>query len=288
MGSSPMTPDRWQVLKPIRNLIIDMDGVLYRGTSALPGVNVFLDFLSDASIRFILATNNSTRRPDQYRERLVSMGINVDRLRPDDIITSSVAAAQYLREHYPPPRSVYCVGEEGLEAAISGAGYSVSADNASVVVAGLDRQLTYDKLKTAGLLIRDGASFVATNPDPVYPTQEGLVPGAGTVVAAIEAAGGVNPVVVGKPETYFFALCLSRLGANPDDAAVLGDGLLTDVEGGRRANMTTILILTGVSTLQDMQDGDVCPAMHVENLPALVAGWRSVLFPSNGTPISQT
>jgi 4-nitrophenyl phosphatase len=272
-----MNGDQWQVLRDIRNLIIDMDGVLYRGTSALPGVSDFIEFLSSASIKFILATNNSTRTPEHFRGRLASMGITVDHIQPKQIVTSSVAAAQYLVTYYPPPRSVYCVGEEGLEQALSQAGYTISAEQASVVVAGLDRNITYDRLKTAGLLIREGAAFVATNPDPVYPTHEGLVPGAGTIVAAVEAAGGVRPIVVGKPETFLFELCLNKLGAQRDDTAVLGDGLFTDIAGGRRAKLTTILVLTGVTTAQDLLDTEVSPDLYVADLPALVAGWQSLL-----------
>jgi 4-nitrophenyl phosphatase len=128
-----MNGNRWHILRDIRNLIIDMDGVSYRGTSALPGVSDFLEFLSSSSIKSLLATNNSTLTPERFQERLASMGIEVDDIRSERIITSSIAAAQYLSAHYPPPRSVYCVGEEGLERALLEAGYTISADQARLL-----------------------------------------------------------------------------------------------------------------------------------------------------------
>jgi len=186
-----------QRLITIRHLIIDMDGVLYRESDAIPGLVDFFGFLRQRDTRFVLATNNSTRTPAQYVEKMAGMGVQIT---PADLITSAQATAAYLREISPPGTPVYAVGQVGLTTALQEAGFVLDSRRVEFVVAGLDVHVTYEKLKTATLLIHRGARFIGTNPDVTLPTAEGLAPGAGAILAAIQASTGVAPTVIGKPE----------------------------------------------------------------------------------------
>ena len=177
-------------LKPIENLIIDMDGVLYRGDEAVPGVKEFFAFLRARPLCFILATNNSTHTAQQYVDKLAQMGVEVAL---SEVLTSAQATAMYLETLAPPGTKVYVIGEEGLETAVRERGYIISEDGARFVVVGMDRRLTYEKLKVATLLIREGARFIGSNPDKTLPTEEGFIPGAGAMLAALEASTGVAP-----------------------------------------------------------------------------------------------
>jgi len=186
----------------IQSLIIDLDGVLYRGDEAIVGAREFIALLQREGIPFLLLTNNSTRTPGQYVTKLGKMGIAIEE---SDVLTSAQATALYLERIARPEARVYAIGEEGLRAAL-GERYTIAEEGADFVVVGMDTGLTYEKLRVATLLIRGGARFIATNPDKTLPTEEGLVPGNGAVLAALEAATGVSPFVVGKPEPAIFDL----------------------------------------------------------------------------------
>ena len=140
------------------------------------------------------------------------------------------------------------IGEVGLVQTLAEQGFYLSEEDVLAVVVGLDRNLTYEKLKKATLLIRSGVPFIGTNPDRTFPTPQGLIPGAGAVIAAVEAATDVKPVYAGKPETYLYQLALDRLAVPPQEALVIGDRLDTDITGGQSLGCKTGLVLTGVST----------------------------------------
>ena len=257
-------------LRPIENLIIDMDGVLYRGDEAIPGVEEFFAFLRKRPIGFILATNNSTRTAQQCVDKLTRMGVEVAL---SEILTSSQATALYLKALAPPGTKVYVIGEEGLETAVHERGYIISGDGAEFVVVGMDRRLTYEKLKVATLLIRKGARFIGSNPDKTLPTEEGFIPGAGAMLAALEASTGVAPTIVGKPERTIFELALAKLGSSQKDTAIVGDRLDTDVLGGYNAGLTTILVLSGATNRQDMDSTPVKPDLVFEDIRHLHEAW---------------
>jgi len=192
-------------------------------------------------------------------------------LRAEQILTSSLAAALYLKKIRPEGARVYVVGEEGLQQPVSEAGFELAADGpADFVVVGMDRGLTYAKLKRAALLIRTGARFIATNPDTTFPSPEGLVPGAGALIAALQVSTGIKPVVIGKPESTCFELALEKLGVSAARAAAVGDRLDTDIEGGRRAGMHTILVLSGVSTSSELAGYAMQPTWVFKDLVELV------------------
>ena len=256
-------------LDTVAAFVLDIDGVLYTGDRPLPGAVEFVRLLQDRALPFQVLTNNSTRTPSAVAERLQGMGMDV---RTEHILTSSLAAALYLKRIQAQGGRVYVVGEEGLRIPVSEAGFELAEDGpADFVVLGMDRAVTYAKLKRAALLIRAGAQFIATNPDTTFPSPEGLVPGAGALIAALQASTGIKPVVIGKPESTCFELALEKLGVSASQAAAVGDRLDTDIEGGQRAGMRTILVLSGVNSATDLVASSIQPTWVFKNLLELIA-----------------
>lgn len=266
--------DEKRILSRIDNLLIDMDGVLYRGNRPVPGLQDFFQFLARRSISFLLTSNNATRTPEQYVEKLRGMGVEV---RPEQVLTAGQATAVYLREHFRPPVRLYIVGEESLRKVIEAELDSFEYDEADpdVVVAGFDSGITYEKLKTACIAIRGGASFVGTNPDKTWPAESVLYPGAGAIIAALEACTDRKAEIIGKPSPHLFELGLKRLGAKPENTAIVGDRLETDIAGGKRAGLTTILVLTGISSREELS-GDIQPDLVFEGIAELAQAWEAV------------
>ena len=263
-------------LKNIHGLVIDMDGVLWRGNSAIPGLNDLFDFILHRALPFVLATNNSTKTPEQYLDKLGSFGVKT--VARANILTSSLATAAYLRRDYPPGSKVYVLGQDGLHAAMQEAGFVVLPDASQpveVVVAGADFSLTYDKLKYAALLIRRGARFVGTNGDLTFPSEEGLIPGAGSILAAIEAATGVKPATVGKPARLMFDIAIEIMGTRSEQTAMVGDRLETDILGGQRAGLKTILVTTGVDNEQTMVQKGIQPDAVFSGIAELIEVWQA-------------
>jgi 4-nitrophenyl phosphatase len=250
-------------LNKINGFVIDMDGVLYRGRSRLPGADRLLDTLQQADVPFVLLTNNSTLTVEQYVAKLADMDIQVEANR---IITSAVATGVFLAERAEPGARVYMIGMDGVREALESRGFALSAESPGYVVVGLDRSFSYDKLRTATLAIRAGAEFVGTNPDRTFPSERGLEPGTGAILAAIQAATGTAPHVVGKPQPEVFRSALKLLGTEPHETAMIGDRLSTDIAGGARAGLQTILVLTGVTTRDDLSAADGLPNLVFENL----------------------
>jgi 4-nitrophenyl phosphatase len=250
-------------LSQIRAVLFDLDGVVYVGANVLPGAQEIFDWLDAQHRPFALVTNNSTRTPKQYQDRLAAMGVRVPL---QTIYTSALATAQYLQKHYPPGATVFRIGEEGLTEALAGAGFRLVADQPDLVCVGLDQDLTYDKLKVACLAIRRGAAFIATNPDRTLPTEAGLVPGCGAILAALQTCTDARPVVIGKPSATMIDLLIERLGVSKPETAIIGDRLDTDIEAGAAAGITTVLVLTGVHHLSDVPRFPVAPDYVVDNL----------------------
>lgn len=243
----------------IRGLVLDMDGVLWHGDTALPGLNELFGTLERLGLPFVLATNNATKTVGQYVQKLGRFGVRVT---PEQVLTSPSATAGFLQERYPAGTNVYVVGEVGLRETLSDAGFRVvgptevlAGRRAEVVVGGLvTASLSYDLLAQASLLVRNGAAFVATNFDATYPSEQGEVPGAGAMLSPIVTATGVTPTVVGKPYPAMFNEALRRLGTEAPETLMVGDRLETDIDGAHAAGLQTALILTGVSKREDIGD----------------------------------
>lgn len=229
----------------IDGLIMDMDGVLWRGDQPLPGMTDLFAFLRARAIPFALATNNSSKSQSDYVRKLAGFGVTG--IEEHQIVTSGTATIDYLLTHYPAGAAVHVLGGDGLKRMVTAAGFPLS-DQAGVVVAGIDTGLTYDKLKRAAYLIRAGADFIGTNDDVTFPMPDGLAPGAGSILAALQAATGRAPLVMGKPGAAMFEAALRVVGTTADRTLMLGDRLNTDVLGAQRAGLRAALVLTGVST----------------------------------------
>lgn len=255
-----------ELLTRIRGFLLDMDGVLYRGDHPLPGARRFVTALQNQGIPFILLTNNSTRTPAQYVARLKRMGLQVS---PSTILTSAQATAMYLEKVAPRGARIYVIGEDGLRDEIAGRGYVIAESNVAFVVVGMDTHVTYEKLRIATLAIRSGAAFIGTNPDRSFPAKEGITPGCGAILAALEAATDVRPTVIGKPQRAMFDLALRKLGTRPEETAMIGDRLETDILGGREAGLLTILVLTGVTSRRDLSESSIKPDVVCKGLRQL-------------------
>lgn len=254
-------------LAGIRGYILDMDGVLYRGDTLIPEVPDFLSALDSAGIPYTMATNNSTNSQLDYVMKLERLGVSVPE---ESIFTSAVATATYLRSTYPDGTRIYVVGMKALRQAIFGDGYFFPAEtNADVVVSGADFELVYGALRTACLAIRAGADYVATNADTTFPSEAGLIPGSGAIVAALVAATGVEPTVVGKPSPVMVESCLTAMAIDASQAVMLGDRLDTDILAGQRANTRTAMVLTGVHTPADVRQMGIEPDLVIDTLDAL-------------------
>jgi 4-nitrophenyl phosphatase len=258
-------------LQDAKAWIFDMDGVLYRGSAPLAGVRELLDALALRERKVMLATNNSMATPASYERRLAAMGISVPAA---EIITSSLATRDYLQQTLPEGAGIYVIGMPALrELLFDGTSFhpvQYGEETPAAVVIGLDLEFTYDKLKAANAALRAGAHFIATNADTTLPTEAGLVPGAGSLIAAVVAASGRQPIVIGKPETPMLEMAMLRMGVRPDETVMVGDRLDTDILAGERAGMPTVLVLTGVSTRADLAEAEALPDVIVSDLPSLV------------------
>lgn len=264
-------------------VIFDLDGVVYRGSDAVPGAAELVNALRRRGTLTSFATNNSMATRRAYVDRLAAHGIAATL---DEIVTSSSATVAYLQAHLPEVRRVLAVGADGLLAELREGGIDASpvAEAASddwnggalpeqydAVVAGLDQQIDYRRLGVAAAAIRAGARFIATNADVRFPTPDGFVPGAGAVVAALQATSGEDPLVIGKPEPGMFQAILERTGVAAERALVVGDNPDADIVAASRAGIASVLVLTGVADAADAAalEGERRPD-HVADGPAQV------------------
>lgn len=258
-------------LKQYTAILLDMDGVLYRGDTPLPGVGDLLALCERRKIAYACVTNNSTLTPEQYQQKLANMGITMPAAR---VITSSTATRRYLEHEFGHGTPAFHIGMRGLREALYGDGYFVYEERSpQLVVSGLDTEVTYQKLKIATLAIRAGARYVATNPDFTLPTDEGLVPGSGSIIALLQTATGVAPTVIGKPEPTMLHTAIEILGANSQRTLVIGDRLDTDIAGAAAAGLASAMVLTGVSTQAELTQSTLKPTAVFPGLPEIVAAF---------------
>lgn len=257
----------------IRAAVFDMDGVLWEGSHALDGLTDIFDWLHEQRIPYILATNNSSKTAADYVAKLAGMGVDgVDEAR---IVTSSSATAEYLAKRYPAGTKVHVLGMNGIRRALTDAGFDVDDDapEVEVVVSGIDFELTYEKLKRTALRLNSDAAFYATNADKTFPSPEGLIPGAGSLLAALETASGRQATVIGKPNAPMYEIALDRLGTAPSETLMVGDRLDTDIAGAFALGMPSVLLFSGVTTPEMLITSDIQPDVAYEDMPSLVRAW---------------
>ena len=256
----------------LETLLIDGDGVLWRGDRAIPGLDRFFDIVRLRGMRWALLTNNNTSTVGEYLVKLARFGIKAD---ASQIFTSSTATAAYLKRRYGPGAPVHAVGMSGVIETLQDAGFLVSFGeempdhDVVAVAAGMDRSLTFDKAKVATRLILGGAEFVATNTDGTYPSPDGLSPGTGMVIGALQGTTGITPTVIGKPEQAIFTAALEAMKADKTTTAMIGDRLETDILGAQRLGIPTIGVLSGVSTREQMAASDIQPDIVYESIAEL-------------------
>lgn len=227
-----------------RHFLLDMDGVLVRGSTPLDGAAAFLGRLDEAERRYLVVTNNPLYTPADLSHRLRSRGLDVPSER---IFTSAMATARFLADQRPGGKA-FVIGDSGLTTALHQVGYVITDIDPDYVVLGESHELSFASVTTAVQLLVDGALFVATNPDNAGPTERGITPAAGAVAAMIQAASGVSPYVVGKPNPFMFRAALNHLDVHSEDTYMVGDNLLTDIKGGLEAGMETVLVMSGMTS----------------------------------------
>jgi 4-nitrophenyl phosphatase len=252
----------------LKALLLDMDGVVWRDNEAIGDLPDIFRQIEAKGLQTAFVTNNATRTVEQYHEKFRGFGVEIPAER---IHTSSKVTAQMLSEKYPGGGNVYVIGERGLREALEEKGFTINDKDCLAVAVGLDRELTYAKLKQATHLIRGGAEFIGTNPDRTLPSPEGEVPGAGTILAALEAATDVRAKVVGKPERALLDAALKSLNLKPEDALMVGDRVETDVAAGQKAGCQTALLLSGVTSDATARAWKPAPDYIEKDLATLIA-----------------
>lgn len=275
-----------EIFDNINNLIIDMDGVLWHGDQPIAGLVEFFQTLRERQFRFILATNNASQTAEQYVNKLARMGVTVDK---SEILTSAMATALYLSQQTDPDSTrVFVIGEKGATQPLIDLGFTLTGlyevdtaggdgpkVGADYVVCGMDHEISWDKLATATLNINAGAKFIGTNPDTSLPTELGFTHGNGAILAALQAATGIAPVIIGKPEPLMYQEALKLLGVGPEETLAIGDRLETDILGAVRANVRSLMVLTGVSSECDLKNSAYQPDWVLPDIRAITQHLQS-------------
>ena len=250
-----------------RNLIIDMDGVLWEGQTPLPGLLPFFAAVRSTGRAFVLATNNAGLTIDQYVARLGKLGVAVSAA---EVLNSAEATADWLMERAPGAR-LYVIGGPGLLDALTRRDFQLVDSDVDYVVVGKDYGLTWHKLDAAVLAIGSGAQLVGTNPDVTYPIENGLGIGNGAILAALTAATGAVPIIIGKPEPIMYRQALARMQCTAASTLAVGDRLDTDILGAERAGIASVLLLSGIATAEQAAGSSVQPTVVLQGLPELTA-----------------
>jgi NagD protein len=230
------------------NYVIDMDGVIYLGNELIPGAKQFIDRLMKGNHRFLFLTNSSNLTPVDLTQKLSKMGIEVSEYH---FFTSAMATADFLNHQLPNGRA-FIIGGEGLREALLAVGYTITDDKPDYVIVGTTRTYDYDRMERAVSLVRAGARLIGTNPDVTGPSDHGIIPACGALVAPIQLVTGAHPYFVGKPNPLMMRTALRRLRAHSGDTFMVGDRMDTDVIAGTEAGMRTILVLSGVTKREDI------------------------------------
>lgn len=249
-------------MKKYKGYLIDLDGTMYRGTELIKEAADFVNELIKLDVPYLFVTNNSSRTPEQVAEKLRSFSIPATE---EQVFTTSMATANYIYEQKN-EASVYVIGEEGIRTALADKGLKFAEEHADYVVVGIDRSISYEKLATACLAVRNGATFISTNGDIAIPTERGLLPGNGSLTSVITVSTQTQPIFIGKPESIIMEQALKVLGTKKSETLMVGDNYDTDILAGMNAGMDTLLVHTGVTTKELLSSYEKKPTYVVDSL----------------------
>lgn len=256
-------------LNTMQAFILDLDGVIWRGDALLPGAKSLFEFFQAHSFPYVFVTNNATLTPQHFCDKARRLGLIIH---ADQVITSSHAAVRMLQAQFPTGARIFVIGENGLLETLSGAQFRItqSAQDAQAVVVGMDRQVNWQKMAEAAYAISRGAFFLGTNLDPSFPTERGLAPGNGAIIQALQVTTGIEAHIVGKPKPDLFFQALEHMGTPAEKTLGIGDRLATDIQGGKNAGIPTALVLTGVTSKEELARSPLRPDFVFENLNELI------------------
>lgn len=245
-----------------KNYLIDMDGVLITGTNIVPGAEKFIARLQERNAKYLVLTNNPRYTPGDLAHRLEWIGLEIPSER---IFTSAMATARFLHSQRP-GSTAFVIGESGLTDAIHDVGYIITDHDPEYVVLGETNSIDFEQITKAIRMVTNGAHFIATNPDPAGPGEDGMVPACGAMAAMIERASGVSPFFIGKPNPLMMRLALNYLGAHSEHTVMIGDRMDTDIVTGIESGMETILVLSGVTREADVRRFPYQPTRIVRSI----------------------
>ncbi|WP_433744163.1 TIGR01457 family HAD-type hydrolase [Falsibacillus pallidus] len=249
-------------MKEYKGYLIDLDGTMYRGKEKIEEAGDFVHRLNQKGIPYLFVTNNSSRRPDQVAAKLRDFDIPAE---PDQVFTTSMATANYIFEKKN-DASIYVIGEEGIRTALEERGLSLVEEKPDFVVVGIDRSISYEKLALACLGVRNGATFISTNGDIAIPTERGLLPGNGSLTSVVTVSTQTEPIFIGKPESIIMEQALEVLGIPKEETLMVGDNYHTDILAGMNAGLDTLLVHTGVTSVEDLKTYGQQPTYTVNSL----------------------
>ncbi|WP_163971558.1 TIGR01457 family HAD-type hydrolase [Oceanobacillus halotolerans] len=249
-------------MKTYKGYLIDLDGTMYRGTDRIESASEFVQALQEKEIPYLYVTNNSTKTQEDVAAKLNRLDIPST---SDQVLTSSIATANYISKHKP-NATCYVIGEEGLVSALEQKDLTLDDKNCDYVVIGMDRNISYEKLAKACLLIRNGATFLSTNSDVAIPTERGLLPGNGALTSVITVSTGIEPIFIGKPSSIIMEEGLYLLGLEKEEVLMVGDNYHTDILAGIKAGVDTLMVFTGVTPKSDYPTLETKPTYYVNRL----------------------
>lgn len=259
--------DEKEILKKITCFALDMDGTIYLGEKWIEGAREFLWAVEKAGKQYVFLTNNSSKNPQAYIEKLDRMGLSIEN---DRIVTSGQATIDYLKRNFS-GKKVFLLGNELLRAEFEEEGILVDEENPEVVVVGFDTTLDYKKMCRVCDLVREGLPYISTHPDYNCPTEKGFIPDAGAIHAFIHASAFRYPDhIIGKPNGYIMDYLARRAGVGREQTAMVGDRLYTDVAAGVNNGYTGILVLSGEADMEDVEKSEIIPHLIFSSVKEMI------------------
>ena len=250
----------------IKGLAIDMDGTVYKGMDVIPGAREFVSELKRRGIPFTFVTNNSSKGRRHYYDKLKKLGFDVG---IDNVLTSGIATLRYLNEKHP-GRTVYPLGTESYVAEVREYGVLIDDKDPDIVLLSFDREITYEKINNAYQFLMRGADFIATHPDDLCPTEDGYDVDIGPFIMMFEYLTKKKATVIGKPNRLLLDMAASQMGIEPDEIAMVGDRLYTDMRMAWDNGIPSILVLSGETTMDDLKDSDIKPTYILDSVADLI------------------